>query len=313
MLTDKTLERIAQRYAAYMQARGIGDIDDARQEVLLAWEQCKDCEFPYRETRDYVHKTLAKLHHSRRKYQGFEGYFPRVEQTDENGDTYEIVGKGDDRTGEDVAELLAKLPDKYREVYERKLRGESGQEIADALGLSVNTIWIRIGVARIMMSGYYDLYFKKKKAARREWYVKNRDEILRRAREVYSANSEKKLEHARAYYAAHAEERKRYARKYREANLEKRRKYDRDHYLTVREERCCYNRVYYARNREELCERNLQYRKANRDKIREYKRKYRAENREKILAKQREYREAHREELREKARKYRERKKNENH
>ena len=271
-LQDKTLERIAQRYAPYLLARGVGDIDDARQETLIAWEQCKDLEYPYRKTRDFVHDSLGKYYGSHRKYQGFEGTFLRVEYTNDDGDVCELVGEEDDRTNEDVDELLAKLPDKYREIYERRLRRESHKEIADSLGLTVQVVYYRMHLARLIMADYLKLFRERNRKRSRAHYVANRERYLERARKNYAENQEKYRRRSRDYYASH-----------------------KDEMLQSMHER-------YVRKRDEIRKQKSEYYYANKERLNARKREYDKEHIEEKRERQRRYNAKHREELREKRR-----------
>lgn len=271
-LQDKTLERIAQRYAPYLRARGLGDIDDARQEVLIAWEQCKDLEYSYRKTRDFVCDTLRKYNGMGRKYQGFEGTFLRVEYTNDDGDACELVGEEDDRTNSDVDELLAKLPDKYREIYERRLRRESHKEIADSLGLTLPAVYYRMHLARLIMADYLKLFRERNRKRSRAHYVVNRERYLERARKSYAENPEKHRRRSREYYASH-----------------------KDEMLQSMHER-------YVRKRDEIHKRASEYYFANKEKINARKREYDKEHIEEKRERQRRYYAKHREKLREKRR-----------
>lgn len=271
-LQDKTLERIAQRYAPYLRARGLGDIDDARQEVLIAWEQCKDLEYSYRKTRDFVCDTLRKYNGMGRKYQGFEGTFLRVEYTNDDGDVCELVGEEDDRTNSDVDELLAKLPDKYREIYERRLRRESHKEIADSLGLTLPAVYYRMHLARLIMADYLKLFRERNRKRSRAHYVVNRERYLERARKSYAENPEKHRRRSREYYASH-----------------------KDEMLQSMHER-------YVRKRDEIHKRASEYYFANKEKINARKREYDKEHIEEKRERQRRYYAKHREKLREKRR-----------
>ena len=271
-MQDKTLERIAQRYAPYLRARGLGDIDDARQEVLIAWEQCKDLEYSYRKTRDFVCDTLRKYNGMGRKYQGFEGTFLRVEYTNDDGDVCELVGEEDDRTNSDVDELLAKLPDKYREIYERRLRRESHKEIADSLGLTLPAVYYRMHLARLIMADYLKLFRERNRKRSRAHYVVNRERYLERARKSYAENPEKHRRRSREYYASH-----------------------KDEMLQSMHER-------YVRKRDEIHKRASEYYFANKEKINARKREYDKEHIEEKRERQRRYYAKHREKLREKRR-----------
>ena len=271
-MQDKTLERIAQRYAPYLRARGLGDIDDARQEVLIAWEQCKDLEYSYRKTRDFVCDTLRKYNGMGRKYQGFEGTFLRVEYTNDDGDVCELVGEEDDRTNSDVDELLAKLPDKYREIYERRLRRESHKEIADSLGLTLPAVYYRMHLARLIMADYLKLFRERNRKRSRAHFVANRERYLERARKSYAENPEKHRRRSREYYASH-----------------------KDEMLQSMHER-------YVRKRDEIHKRASEYYFANKEKINARKREYDKEHIEEKRERQRRYYAKHREKLREKRR-----------
>ena len=273
-MRDITIKKMARKLAPYFIARGIGDYDDALQEVLLAYEQCKDSPFSYKATWWKVLETLNREYHAASKYQGFEGNFPRVVQ-EYDDDQYEIVGVEDNRASEDVKELFAKLPDDEREIMERRLRGEKFIEIAKSLGVPYWRVLDKVKRAKCRMTGER-LYSPEYRLAKRLRYQKNRDKKLAKMREYRKCNRDKLLVYFRDYYVKNIESRRRYAKEYYQANREKIRERRRERRLERREELNAKNRKRYAEQLEKIrAYKREQYYK-HREKQLEYKRKWTA-------------------------------------
>lgn len=287
---------MARKLAPYFIARGIGDYDDALQEVLLAYEQSKDSPFPYKATWWEVLRTLDREYHASSKYQMAEGRFQRVVQEIDD-ELCEIVGVEDDRASEDVKELLAKLPDDEREIMERRLRGEKYVEIASALDMPYWRVLDRYKRAKCRIAGKC-FYSSEYRLQKRLYYKKNRDKKLAKGREYRKLNRERLSAYYRDYYAKHREKRNRAAKENYRANREKILKRNREQSVERREEinakrreryakRLEENRSYYRKRYRKQREKRLEYYRNWAVKHPEYQRKYYAEHREELSEKRR--------------------------
>ena len=117
-------------------------------------------------------------------------------------------------------------------------------------------------------------YFEKRKKQSHEYYLKNKERCIERAKKWYQDNKEKWKEYYRKYYEEHKEELNERERKRYKENKERYKEY---------------YKKYYWENAERIRERQREYARQNKEKIKEYNKTYRQKNREKLNEYQREY------------------------
>lgn len=134
-------------------ARNLGtpdaELDDVAQDVFVVafrrigtFHDGKLTTWLYRITANLV----ANRHRRRRVRQAFLGFWSRqpaqlVPSADEAFDRAETRGQ--------IAEILSRMSDKKREVFALyELEGLSGEDIAERVGCSVDTVWTRLHYAR---------------------------------------------------------------------------------------------------------------------------------------------------------------------
>ncbi|MCU0695045.1 MAG: RNA polymerase sigma factor [Myxococcaceae bacterium] len=149
------LEAVFSTHAPFVQrvARALGvpdgELDDVVQDVfviafkrLASFQHGKLSTWLYRITANVV----ANRHRARRVRDAFLGFWkrqpPRREApADEAFDRLE--------TRRQIAEVLAHMSDKKREVFALyEIEGLSGDEIAERVGCSIDTVWTRLHYAR---------------------------------------------------------------------------------------------------------------------------------------------------------------------
>lgn len=119
------------------------------------------------------------------------------------------------------------------------------------------------------------------KQCHHQYYAKQREPRLEKARQHYSLHKEEKRTYQLQRYARHKEE-----------LLWRQRQYYREHKDTHRAR----SHQYHVLHKEELREKQRQYSAQNREALRERARRYHRENREVLLRRQRQYYAEHREE-----------------
>ena len=114
-----------------------------------------------------------------------------------------------------------------------------------------------------------------RKGYNKQYYQKNRDKILKRAKKYQEENIKKVLKYQEEYYIDNKEKILEYHRQYRLNNLEKILEYKNKYYLNNKEsilEKC---KQYYSGNKEKTLKRGKEYRINHRKEILESKKIYR--------------------------------------
>ena len=114
----------------------------------------------------------------------------------------------------------------------------------------------------------------------KEYYKKNREDILIKKKK---------------YNEEHKEERREYHKQYREDNKEYLKEYNKNYYEENKEERKEYNDKYYEENKEYILNKRKDYYEENKEEIKEYRKKYYEENKEYFSNYGKEYHKEHRE------------------
>ena len=120
------------------------------------------------------------------------------------------------------------------------------------------------------------------KEYKREYYQRNKDNILKKTSEYRNNNREKVIETNRKYKESHRQLLRDKAKKYyyenREQILDNHKEYMKE-----------YNKKYYAENKDKLSIKKKKYQKENAERIKEYRKKYDESNREKVRETHRTY------------------------
>lgn len=126
-----------------------GELDDVVQDVFIiafkrigTFQHGKLSTWLYRITANVV----ANRHRARRVRSAFLGFWSR-EPSPPVAPADEPLDRAETRT--QIAEILARMTHKKREVFALyELEGLSGDEIAERVGCSVDTVWTRLHYAR---------------------------------------------------------------------------------------------------------------------------------------------------------------------
>ncbi len=126
-----------------------GELDDVVQDVFIiafrrigTFQQGKLSTWLYRITANVV----ANRHRARRVRETFLGFWSRAPSA-QVAAADEALDRAETRT--QIAEILSRMTHKKREVFALyELEGLSGEEIAERVGCSIDTVWTRLHYAR---------------------------------------------------------------------------------------------------------------------------------------------------------------------
>lgn len=112
------------------------------------------------------------------------------------------------------------------------------------------------------------------KLAKKKYYIKNRDRILKNRKEYYQKNKDKYMEYIRKYYQENKDKLDMKNREYRNKNKEKIAQWNKQYYKDNKEKIKESNHLYWEKNKNKLKKINHSYQKQNHKKLREHKKIY---------------------------------------